>query len=226
MNVPPEREAGGSHVGALPGLSLDGRTALVTGGAVGIGLAICEDLVALGARVIIADRNPDTAREAAERLAGAVVVEVELADPASVERLLQSPVMAETRIDILVSNASATLLGRFVDSNPDTWEEQWQVNLRSPMRLAHALTPSMVTNGWGRVVFISSDSARVGMTGEAVYASCKAGLLGLSKTLARELARKGVTSNVVCPAVIDTQPPAPYWERTRSSSRALPRASR
>jgi 2-hydroxycyclohexanecarboxyl-CoA dehydrogenase len=200
----PEPRSANAESGLLPGLSLTGRTALVTGGASGIGLAICRDLKALGAQVIVADHDFDAAEAAASQLGEGVAVEVELADIASVEGLLGAPPVNEGRIDILVNNASATLLGRFTDSDPETWEEQWLVNLRSPMRLAHALSPFMAARGWGRVIFISSDSARVGMTGEAVYASCKAGLLGLSKTLARELARKGVTSNVICPGVIDT----------------------
>lgn len=200
----PEPRSVGLGTGLVPGMSLADRTALVTGGASGIGLAICQDLAALGARVIVADHDLDAAEAAANQLTEGSAAEVELADTESVERLLGTLSVAEGRIDILVNNASATLLGRFTDSDPDTWDEQWLVNLRSPMRLAHALSPFMAANTWGRLIFISSDSARVGMTGEAVYASCKAGLLGLSKTLARELARKGVTSNVVCPGVIDT----------------------
>jgi 2-hydroxycyclohexanecarboxyl-CoA dehydrogenase len=176
----------------------------VTGGATGIGLAICLDLTALGARVIIADRNQEAAQKVAGELPGAIAAYVELSDPDSVDGFLQTPLIATTPIDILVSNASITILGRFVDSDPATWDEQWLVNLRSPMRLAHALAPPMASRQWGRLVFISSDSARVGSTGEAVYAACKAGLFGVSKTLARELGRTGVTCNVVCPGIIDT----------------------
>jgi 2-hydroxycyclohexanecarboxyl-CoA dehydrogenase len=191
-------------VSPLHGMSLSGRTALVTGGASGIGLAICEDLTALGASVIIADRNLEAAQKVARQLAHTVAVDVELSDPESVEQFLRTSLIAETPIDILVSNASVTILGRFVDSDPSTWDEQWQVNLRSPMRLAHALAPAMASRQWGRLVFVSSDSARVGSTGEAVYAACKAGLFGVSKTMARELGRTGVTCNVVCPGIIDT----------------------
>ena len=182
------------------GLRLDGRTALVTGGAGGIGAAICTDLAALGARVVVADRDAGAARTVADGLDEARAEVVDLADPASAGALAARL----GAVDVLVSNAGVSVVGPFVDSDPADWERMWAVNLRAPMLLARALLPGMTAAGWGRLVFVSSDGARAGSGGEGAYAASKAGLFGLAKTLARETARHGVTSNVVCPGPTDT----------------------
>lgn len=182
----------------MHGLSLDGRTALVTGGAGGIGSAICADLAALGARVIVADREPAAARAVAARCPGAVAEHVDLADPASVDDLA-------ARVgdpQIVVHNAGVSIVEPFVDSDPANWDLMWRVNLRAPMQLTRLLLPRMREGG--RLVFISSDGARAGSGGEGAYAATKAGLFGLAKTLAREAAPQGVTSNVICPGPTDT----------------------
>jgi len=184
----------------MRGLRLDGRTALVTGGGGGIGAAICADLAALGARVAVADRDAGAARTVAERLDGAFAAAVDLADPAAVADLAAGL----GAVDVLVSNAGISVVGPFADSDPADWERMWAVNLRAPMLLARALLPGMTAAGWGRLVFVSSDGARAGSGGEGAYAASKAGLFGLAKTLARETARYGVTSNVVCPGPTDT----------------------
>ncbi|GGM58966.1 SDR family NAD(P)-dependent oxidoreductase [Dactylosporangium sucinum] len=182
------------------GLSLDGRTALVTGGAGGIGAAICRDLAECGARVVIADIDVDGAKDVAAGLPDAAVVGVDLDDAASIERCA-----AEAGpVDILVNNGGITKVERFAESDPAHWDRLWRINLRGPMLLSRLLVPAMVERTWGRAVFISSDSARVGAGGEVVYSAVKAGLLGLAKSLARETARFGVTSNVVCPGMVDT----------------------
>lgn len=184
----------------LDGSRLDGRTALVTGGAGGIGAAISADLAALGASIIVADLDEPAAKRVAGALPDAVALAVDLDQPDSVAELLAglSPV------DILVSNAGVTAIERFVHSDLSRWDALWRVNLRAPMQLAHGLLPGMLERGWGRLVFISSDGARAGSGGEGAYSACKAGLLGLSKTLAREAAPAGVTSNAVCPGPTDT----------------------
>ncbi|MEV0403593.1 SDR family oxidoreductase [Actinoallomurus sp. NPDC050550] len=182
----------------MEGLSLAGRTALVTGGAGGIGTAICADLAALGARVIVADLDEGAARKTAAALPDAVAERVDLADPASIDDLagrVGSP-------DILVHNAGISIVEPFTDSDPAAWDLMWRINLRAPMYLTRLLLPGM--RDWGRLIFISSDGARAGSGGEGAYAATKAGLFGLAKTLAREAARQGVTSNVVCPGPTDT----------------------
>lgn len=180
------------------------RTALVTGGAGGIGAAICRDLAGLGAKVIVVDIDEARARAVADSLPNAESAAVDLCDPASVDRTMDDLSRRGVSVDILVNNAGVSRVQRFLESSPDTWDDMWRVNLRAPMQLTHGLLPGMVDREWGRLIYISTDGARAGAGGESVYATCKAGLFGLAKTLAREAARHGVTSNVVCPGLIDT----------------------
>ncbi|WP_327093250.1 SDR family oxidoreductase [Nonomuraea sp. NBC_01738] len=203
----------------MDGMRLDGRTAVVTGGAGAIGAAICADLVALGAHVLIADVRMEGAAKVAAELAHAFpwVVDsggtawsegpgraearaVDLAEPASIEEFCA----AAGPVDILVSNAGISIVEPFTESDTAHWDLMWQVNLRAPMLLTKLLLPGMTGRGWGRLVYISSDGARAGSGGEGAYAATKAGLFGLAKTLAREAASGGVTSNVVCPGPTDT----------------------
>ncbi|MEO5873619.1 MAG: SDR family oxidoreductase [Streptosporangiaceae bacterium] len=184
----------------MDGMSLAGRTALVTGGAGGIGRAICVDLAELGARIIIADVDGSAATAFAGELPDAVAEQVDLADPASIEALAARV----GDVDILVHNAGVSIVEPFVTSSPDAWDLMWKINLRAPMQLTQALLPGMTSRGWGRLIFISSDGARAGSGGEGAYAATKSGLFGLAKTLAREAARGNVTSNVVCPGPTDT----------------------
>ncbi|WP_214413155.1 SDR family NAD(P)-dependent oxidoreductase [Sphaerisporangium fuscum] len=192
----------------MDGLWLGGRTAVVTGGAGAIGAAICADLVALGAGVVVADVDGAGAAEVAARLresrregaAGAVGTKVDLADPGSIQEFCD----AVGPVDIVVHNAGVSIVEPFAGSDPAGWDLMWRVNLRAPMLLTRLLLPGMLARSWGRLVFISSDGARAGSGGEGAYAATKAGLFGLAKTLAREAARGNVTSNVVCPGPTDT----------------------
>lgn len=184
----------------MEGLTLEGRTALVTGGAGGIGSAICRDLASLGARVAVCDVNEKGADEVASSIEGATAYTVDLAQPDSIDDL----VGAIAEVDVLVNNAGWDKVEPFVDSRPATWDRLMAINLRGPIQLTHAYLPGMMARGGGRIVFVSSDAARVGSTGEAVYAACKSGLIGFAKTIAREAARAQVTSNVVCPGPSDT----------------------
>lgn len=199
----------------MEGTSLVGRTAVVTGGAGGIGRAICADLAALGARVVVADLDEAGAAATAkaldaaarpargERAERAIGTRVDLGDPDDIEAFARR-VGGLGGADVLVHNAGVSIVEAFVDSDPADWDLMWRVNLRAPMLLTKALLPGMIERGWGRLVFISSDGARAGSGGEGAYAATKAGLFGLAKTLAREAARAGVTSNVVCPGPTDT----------------------
>ncbi|NUR85095.1 MAG: SDR family oxidoreductase [Nonomuraea sp.] len=204
----------------MDGMRLDGRTAVVTGGAGGIGAAICTDLVALGARVIVADLDAAGAAKVAGEVAGAVpwVVdaggvtehaerhgtaegrELDLSSPASITDFARQA----GHVDVVVHNAGVSVVEAFVDADPANWDLMWQVNLRGPMLLTKALLPGMIAAEWGRLVFIASDGARAGSGGEGAYAATKSGLFGLAKSLAREVAKAGVTSNVVCPGPTDT----------------------
>lgn len=202
----------------IDGLRLDGRTAVVTGGAGAIGAAVCRDLAALGTGVVVADVDESGAAAIADELnsesiglgpgarvprgprAPATALRVDLADPASIEDFCGRA----GPVDILVNNAGVSIVEPFVTGDPEGWELMWRVNLRAPMLLTRLLLPGMIERGWGRLVFVSSDGARAGSGGEGAYAATKAGLFGLAKTLAREAARGNVTSNVVCPGPTDT----------------------
>ena len=184
----------------MDALALAGRTALVTGAAAGIGAAISRELAGLGVSVVLADLDADAAGKLAADLPAARAIEVDLDDPAAVERCAD----AAGPVDILISNAGITVVERFSDSDPAGWDRMWRINLRAPLQLAHRLLPGMMQRGFGRLVFISSDSARVGAGGEVIYSATKAGLHAAAKSLARETARGGVTCNVVCPGLIDT----------------------
>ena len=188
----------------MDGVTLEDRTALVTGGAGGIGSAICRQLAALGARVVIVDLNIAGAREIAGKLKGGAAFPVDLSEPTSVDALVGEVKRAVGRVDVLVNNAGWDRVEPFTQSAPATWDRLLNINLRAPIQLTHAFLSEMLAQRWGRLIYISSDAARVGSTGESVYSACKAGLIGFSKTMAREAARSQVTSNVVCPGPSDT----------------------
>jgi len=187
--------------------ALADRLALVTGGGSGIGAAICRDLAAEGASVLVLDVDAARAETVAAELPnglGRAIGNVDLDSPSAVDDCLAMIAAEGINVDILVNNAGVSTVQRFVESDPETWDRMWRVNLRAPMQLAHALLPGMQERGWGRLVFIATDAAKVGAGGEAVYAACKAGVVALAKTLAREAAKYSVTSNAVCPGLIDT----------------------
>ena len=188
----------------LDRLTLEGKVALVTGGAGGMGSAIARDLGKLGATVVIADINEDGARSVASGINRATALAVDLADQESVQDLIKRTLANVGRVDVLVSNAGWDKVAPFATTGSESWDRLIAVNLRAPIQLTHGFLPGMIENGGGRLVYISSDAARVGSTGEAVYSACKAGVIGFSKTMARESARSNVTSNVVCPGPTDT----------------------
>ena len=184
----------------MDGTGLAGRRAVVTGAAGAIGAAIAADLASLGARVIVADVDLPGAERTAAALAGGRALAVDLASPASVTAFAE----AAGPVDVLVHNAGVAVVEPFIEGDPAGWDRMWQVNLRGPMLLTKLLLPGMLEREWGRLVFVSSDSARAGSGGEAAYAATKSALFGLAKSLAREAARAGVTANVVCPGPTDT----------------------
>jgi 2-hydroxycyclohexanecarboxyl-CoA dehydrogenase len=172
------------------------KTVLVTGGGGAIGAAICRRFKEH--RVLVADRN----REAAERVArevGGTALVFDISNYADARKALEGK-----SIDVLVNNAGWDRFQNFVDTKPEEWDALIDINLRGPLNMHHLVVPGMLERSNGRIVNISSDAARVGSSGEAVYSACKGGIIAFSKTLAREVARKGVTVNVVCPGPTDT----------------------
>ena len=185
-----------------------GRTVVVTGGGGGIGGASCRRFGAEGARVAVLDVNLETAQAtaAAVNAAGgtAAAFRCDITDRASVDAAIAGVRSELGPIDVLVNNAGWDIFKPFTKTAPADWERLIAINLVGALHMHHAVLPGMVERRSGRIVNVSSDAARVGSSGEAVYAACKGGLGAFSKTLAREHARHGITVNVVCPGPTQT----------------------
>jgi 2-hydroxycyclohexanecarboxyl-CoA dehydrogenase len=177
---------------------LAGKAVLVTGGGGAIGSAICRRFAADGARLLVADRVRESAERIAAECKGSALV-FDIADYAAAKLAL-----AQQAVHVLVNNAGWDRFQSFVDTQREDWEQLIAINLRGPLNMHHIVLPQMLARGQGRIVNIASDAARVGSSGEAVYSACKGGLISFSKTVAREVARKGITVNVVCPGPTDT----------------------
>jgi len=191
------------------GMNLDGKVALVTGGSRGIGRAIALALAEAGADVAVTYLASDSlASQTAEgirsrgRKACVVKADVRLAEDA--RRMVEEAVAALGPIDILVNNAGSARDGFTVFTRDDDWREMLQTNLTGAFLCIKAAARGMMKNRWGRVVNISSDAALMGEVMRAGYSAAKAGLLGLTKTAARELASYGITVNAVAPGYIET----------------------
>ena len=177
---------------------LQGKTVLVTGGGGAIGSAICRRFAEEGARLLVADRAAEAAQRVAKECKGEALV-FDIANYGAAKSAL-----AAHQIDVLINNAGWDRFQNFVDTKPDEWEQLIDINLRGPLNMHHLVLLQMLAKGRGRIVNISSDAARVGSSGESVYSACKGGILSFTKTLAREVARKNITVNVVCPGPTDT----------------------
>jgi 2-hydroxycyclohexanecarboxyl-CoA dehydrogenase len=178
---------------------LAGKVVLVTGAGRGMGQAMAERLAAEGARVAVTDVDLDSAQKTAAALEGAAGFRLDITDAAEVSTRITEIVAALGPIDALVNNAGWDRLAPFLETDEDLWDRVIDINLRGPIRMTKAVLPSMVERQGGRIVNISSDAGRVGSTGEAVYSACKAGIIGFGKTVAREVARYGITVNAICP---------------------------
>ena len=189
---------------ALDGFTLQNMVALVTGGAGGMGSAIARDLGALGATVAVADINEQGAAEVARKIRNAQAFGVDLSDSSSIDAMVEAVNGGFGHVDVLVNNAGWDKVGPFAKTDDSTWDRLIAINLRAPIHITHAFLPGMIERGSGRLIYIASDAGRVGSTGEAVYSACKAGIIGFSKTIARESSRSQITSNVVCPGPTDT----------------------
>ncbi|MFZ0887126.1 MAG: 3-oxoacyl-ACP reductase family protein [Candidatus Binataceae bacterium] len=185
-----------------------GKVAIVTGAAQGIGRAIATRLASEGAKVALCDIQRDGANRSADeiRQTGFQARAFEL-DVTSLDQALAAVDAIERElgpIDVLVNNAGWDKVEPFLDSTPETWEMVIAVNFRGAINCCKAVAPRMQAHGGGKIVSISSDAARIGSTGEAVYAGCKAAIIAFSKTLARELAQSRINVNVVCPGPTQT----------------------
>ena len=165
---------------------LKGRSAIVTGGAAGIGAAIVKRLEDEGVKAAIFDLHSRPP--------------VDITDYEAVKKA----VAGAGPVDILVNNAGWDTFRPFLKTDPAFWQKILSINLVGAMNVLHCVLPGMVERGRGKVVTIASDAGRVGSSGEAPYSACKGGLIALTKTLARELASKNIQLNVVCPGLTET----------------------
>jgi NAD(P)-dependent dehydrogenase (short-subunit alcohol dehydrogenase family) len=184
------------------------RVAAVTGGASGIGLGVARRLVADGHRVAVMDRDRAGAEAAAADLAAqggeAIAVEVDVADRAAVDAAFARTRADLGPVEILVTSAGIESFDALLDVAPETWDRIIAVNLTGTFACVQAAVPDMVAAGWGRIVTISSSSAQSGAPKMTHYAASKGGVISLTKSLAVELARQGITVNTIPPSLVDT----------------------
>jgi 2-hydroxycyclohexanecarboxyl-CoA dehydrogenase len=192
------------------------KTVVVTGGGGGIGGATCHRMAQEGAKVAVFDMNLEAAQQVADAITAAgghaAAFKCDITDRAAVDAAVAATEAQLGPIDVLVNNAGWDVFKPFTKTTPDQWERLIAINLTGALHMHHAVLPGMAARKSGRIVNISSDAARVGSSGEAVYAACKGGLVAFSKTIAREHARHGITVNVVCPGPTDTALFADYKE--------------
>lgn len=187
---------------------MSNRVALVTGGAQGIGRGIAEALGTAGFQVAVADLNAAPAQETADAITAAggtaTAVSMDVTDTASVQAAVKSVTESLGPIEVVVNNAGFDDFMTFLDSTEEFWDRILDVNFKGALRVIHNVAPGMAERGFGRIINIGSDAGRVGSSMESVYSGAKGGIIAFTKTLARELARNGVTANTVCPGPTET----------------------
>ena len=180
-------------------MRLNGRVAVITGGAGGIGSATASRLATEGASVVVADVDLSAAERVAAELGGRAV-QVDVTAVESIRKMVQQV----GPIDVLVNNAGWDRVQRFVDTDEVFWDKVLAINLRGQIACAHAVLPGMIERKQGRIICVASDAGRVGSSGEVVYSAAKGGVIAFSKALAREVARFGICVNAVAPGPADT----------------------
>jgi 3-oxoacyl-[acyl-carrier protein] reductase len=205
---------------------LAGQVALVTGGSRGIGRAIVRRLAADGARVVVNfERNREAAAETVRLVADAggqaVAAGFDVGDAEAVRRELQAVVEREGRLDVLVNNAGLAIDGLLLRFREDDWERVVRTNLTGTFHCAKVAVRSMIRARYGRIVNITSVIADMGNAGQAAYAAAKAGVEGFTRALAREVATRGVTVNVVAPGFVETDMTAALTEQQKAAYGSL-----
>jgi NAD(P)-dependent dehydrogenase (short-subunit alcohol dehydrogenase family) len=188
---------------------LDGKTAFVTGAATGLGQAIATTLARQGARLAIADKPGVGLEQTRHIIAGdsdvqVVEVAMDVRDTAQIESGARAVLAAFGRIDILVNNAGINRPTPGLDVSPDNWDDHFATNVRGGFFVAQKLAPAMMSNNWGRIIFISSQSGLIGIPGQPVYCSTKGAVIQLVRTLGVEWAKHGITVNSVAPTFVET----------------------
>ncbi len=187
-------------------MTRDNGVAVVTGGAGAIGAAVCHRLAQAGHRVVVTDLDASATRAVAEELAGEGHrgLAFDVADTETVRTELATVEAEMGPIDILVNVAGWDRFVAFVDTTPEFWDQVIDVNYRGTLNTVHAVLPGMIERQRGRIVSVASDAARVGSSLESIYAGAKGAVISFSKSVAREVAKHGITVNVVCPGPTDT----------------------
>jgi 2-hydroxycyclohexanecarboxyl-CoA dehydrogenase len=191
-------------------LGLTGRRAFVTGGARGIGAAICRTLAAEGAEVFVGYQSSPAGQALADEIGG-TAVQLDVADFDSTRAAIE-PLGT---LDVLVNNAGIDDMAFFTELTPERWRPQLAVNLEGVLNVTLAALPAMQTAAYGRIVNVSSEAGRIGSKRGSVYAAAKAGVIAFTKSIARENARYGITANNVLPGPIET----PMLEANRKAAR-------
>ena len=199
----------------------DARVALVTGGAQGIGRAIALSLARAGLDVAVVDLNPAGVADAVAELAAAGRRAFghtgDVSSLAFAQEAVEKTIAAAGGLHVLVNNAGITRDGLLLRMKPEDWDAVLRVNLTGAFNFCKAAVPGMIKQRWGRIVNISSVVGAMGNAGQVNYAASKAGLLGLTKSLAREVGSRGVTVNAVAPGFIDTAMTQALPEKAREA---------
>lgn len=189
-------------------MNFQGKTVLVTGAASGIGLATATAFAQAGARVIVTDVNAEAGEKAAAELKAAghdaSFAQLDVTKLASAEQVATHVRAHFGRLDVLVNAAGWDIIQPFMENTPEYWDKIVALNFMGPVNVTRALLPLLMESGSGRVVNVGSDAGRVGSFGETVYAGAKGGVIAFTKSLAREVTRKNVRVNCVCPGPTDT----------------------
>lgn len=184
--------------------SLAGKTALITGATGGIGESIAKALHDAGAKIAISGTREEKLQEVASKLSGTIILPCNLKDSAAVDSLIPSAEEKLGQLDILVCNAGVTKDGLAMRMKDEDWQEVIDINLTSSFKLARSAVKGMMKRRFGRIINISSVVAVMGNPGQANYCASKAGLIGMSKSLAAEVASRGITVNSIAPGFIKT----------------------
>ena len=189
-------------------MSFNGKVAAVVGGASGVGAEVAKVISSQGGEVVILDVDEALATGIADDIRGSggtvSVVQVDVASPDSVKAATAAVLARHGRVDVLATTVGWNVHSYFMDQGEELWEKILQINLMGQVRLVHAFLPTMKAVGGGSIVVVSSDAGRVGTNGETVYAAAKAGVIGFTKSLAREVTRFGIRINCVSPGPTDT----------------------